>query len=185
MFLVNTKSDCHVRQTYSNNFENTHLHIDGFILNLLFQPLLTRLNQMEDNLFNIENLGLFNECRSFLFYMKENHGGIFRSAVFSALIQSEKKLARTQQIDDENLIVDFSAIQTGLLRLHFILKCSPPGIVPDPHFLNNFLFLVRISTSNYSIKFEFAFVESADSSQSNIADRMCVFRTAMFDGSMA
>jgi len=105
--------------------------------------LLTRLNHIEDYLFSIENHSLFNECRAFIFYMKENHGGIFRSAIFSSLIESEKKLSR-EQIDEELLPIDFNSIQTGLLRLNFLFKSSPPGIIPDPHFLNSFLFLVRI-----------------------------------------
>ncbi len=47
---------------------------------------------MEECLLTSENIGLYSECRVFLIYIKENHGGIFRSAVFSSLVDPEKKL---------------------------------------------------------------------------------------------
>ncbi len=47
---------------------------------------------MEESILNMENMVLYSECRVFFIFMKENHGGIFRSAIFSALIDPEKKL---------------------------------------------------------------------------------------------
>ncbi|UJR20708.1 hypothetical protein I4U23_023829 [Adineta vaga] len=98
-----TKTETQTQQTYSNNFGNTHVSIgpkgiDGFILNIIFKPFITRLNLMEKQLFTSENTALYNECRAFLIYMKENHGGIFRSAVFSSLIDPERKLKISRQL---------------------------------------------------------------------------------------
>jgi len=95
--LVSTKNDFYPHQTYSNNFDNTHLDIgpqgiDGFILNIIFKSIITRLNMMEEYLLASENFTLYNECRAFLIYIKENHGGIFRLTIFSSLIDPEKKL---------------------------------------------------------------------------------------------
>ncbi len=47
---------------------------------------------MEEYLLLSENLALYSEYRAFLIYIKENHGGIFRLAVFSSLMDPEKKL---------------------------------------------------------------------------------------------
>ena len=101
-YLVSTKPDTHPRQTYSNNFGNTHLGIgakgiDGFILNIIFKPFITRLNTMEEYLLLTDNIGLYSECRAFLVYTKENYGGIFRLTVFSSLLDPEKELKIIQQ----------------------------------------------------------------------------------------
>ena len=45
---------------------------------------------------------------------------------------------------DRHRDVDLDLIRTGLLRLHLLLQCSPPGSVPDPQFLSNLLFLVGL-----------------------------------------
>ncbi|CAF3964235.1 unnamed protein product, partial [Rotaria sp. Silwood2] len=106
---IPTKPDIHLRQTYSNNFGNTHLGIgpkgiDGFILNIIFKPLAIRLNKMEEYLLTPENVILYSECRAFLIYIKENHGGIFRLALFSSLIDPEKKLQILRQTIKDKLI---------------------------------------------------------------------------------
>ena len=100
--LVPTKSDTSLRQSYSNNFGNTHLGIgpkgiDGFILNIIFKPFVTRLIMMKEYLMSSENVALYGECRAFLTCIKENHGGIFRLVVFSSLLDPEKKLKTIQQ----------------------------------------------------------------------------------------
>ncbi len=102
MKIVPTKADPHLRQTYSNNFGNTHLGvgpkgIDGFILNIIFKPFVTRLIMMKEYLMSSENVALYGECRAFLTCIKENHGGIFRLVVFSSLLDPEKKLKTLQQ----------------------------------------------------------------------------------------
>ncbi|CAF4615501.1 unnamed protein product, partial [Rotaria sp. Silwood2] len=65
---IPTKIDTHSRQTYSNNFGNTHLSvgpkgIDGFILNIIFKPFVTRLIMMKEYLISSENVALYGECR--------------------------------------------------------------------------------------------------------------------------
>jgi hypothetical protein len=100
--IVPTKADIHLRQTYSNNFGNTHLGvgpkgIDGFILNIVFKPFVTRLIMMKEFLMSSENVALYGECRAFLTCIKENHGGIFRLVVFSSLLDPEKKRKLLQQ----------------------------------------------------------------------------------------
>jgi hypothetical protein len=96
------KTDGNLKQTYSNNFGNTHLGvgpkgIDGFILNIIFKPFVTRLIMMKEYLMSSENVALYGECRAFLTCIKENHGGIFRLVVFSSLLDPEKKLKVLQQ----------------------------------------------------------------------------------------
>ena len=83
-------------------FGNTHLGvgpkgIDGFILNIIFKPFVTRLIMMKEYLMSSENVALYGECRAFLTCIKENHGGIFRLVVFSSLLDPEKKLKSIQQ----------------------------------------------------------------------------------------
>jgi hypothetical protein len=100
--LVPTKTDGNLRQSYSNNFGNTHLGvgpkgIDGFILNIIFKPFVTRLIMMKEYLMSSENVALYGECRAFLTCIKENHGGIFRLVVFSSLLDPEKKLKSLRQ----------------------------------------------------------------------------------------
>lgn len=104
--LVPAKTDSNSRQTYSNNFGNTHLGvgpkgIDGFILNIIFKPFVTRLIMMKEYLMSSENVALYGECRAFLTCIKENHGGIFRLVVFSSLLDPEKKLKASQQPEAE------------------------------------------------------------------------------------
>ncbi|CAF3405487.1 unnamed protein product [Rotaria sp. Silwood1] len=106
---IPTKPDIQLRQTYSNNFGNTHLGIgpkgiDGFILNIIFKPLVIRLNKMEEYLLTSENVVLYCECRALLIYVKENHGGIFRLAVFSSLMDPEKKLKTLRQTIKDKFI---------------------------------------------------------------------------------
>lgn len=100
--LVPTKTDTSSKQNYSNNFGNTHLGvgpkgIDGFILNIIFKPFVTRLIMMKEYLMSSENVALYGECRAFLTCIKENHGGIFRLVIFSSLLDPEKKLKAFQQ----------------------------------------------------------------------------------------
>ncbi|CAF0895311.1 unnamed protein product [Rotaria sp. Silwood1] len=99
---IPTKVDTHIRQTYSNNFGNTHLGvgpkgIDGYILNIVFKPFVTRLIMMKEYLLSSENVALYGECRAFLTCIKENHGGIFRLVVFSSLLDPEKKFKTLKQ----------------------------------------------------------------------------------------
>ncbi len=169
MNLVSNKNEIDSCQTYANNFDEQLKTIDGFILNLIFKSLITRLNHQ----LTIENITLYNECRAFLIYMKENHGGIFRLTMFSSLIDPEKqlkiikerpsmmnihsKIRETQstteslpEINDhnlyvnheENLYVDLTLVRMGLLRFNFLIESCPPGSLPDPEFLNSILFLV-------------------------------------------
>lgn len=102
VFSVPTRTDTNLKQNYSNNFGNTHLGvgpkgIDGFILNIIFKPFVTRLIMMKEYLMSSENVALYGECRAFLTCIKENHGGIFRLVIFSSLLDPEKKLKAYQQ----------------------------------------------------------------------------------------
>ncbi|CAF1372114.1 unnamed protein product [Adineta ricciae] len=187
-----TKTEAQIQQTYANNFANTHSSsgakgIDGYILNIIFKPFVTRLNLMEKQLLSSENTALYNECRAFLIYVKQNHGGVFRSAVFSSLIDPERKLKPLRQSNndrkvmkncesrnaiaensdqelstgrprnpdllietddhssyahhEEHLFIDLPLVRLGLLRLNFITDACPPGLLPDPEFLNSLLLL--------------------------------------------
>ena len=104
-------------------------------MNVVFKPLITRLYLQEKRRSIAENITLYSECRAFFLYMKEHHGGIFRSAIFSALIDSEKAMKT-------HIELDLTLIRMGLLRLNFLMESCPPGSLPDPEFLNSFLYLV-------------------------------------------
>ncbi|CAF0812442.1 unnamed protein product, partial [Didymodactylos carnosus] len=97
------KNDLYARQTYSNNFGNTHLGygpkgVEGFILGVIFKPFVTRLVVMKEYLMSSENVGLYSECRAFLTCVKENHGGIFRLVAFSSLLDSAKKIKQEAEL---------------------------------------------------------------------------------------
>ena len=62
---------------------------------------------MEKQLLSSENTALYNECRAFLIYMKQNHGGVFRSAVFSSLIDPERKLKLLRQSNNDKKVRSF------------------------------------------------------------------------------
>lgn len=99
---VPSKSETPIHHTYSNNFGGTHLGIgpkgvDGFIFSIIFKPLVSRLSKMQGYLLALENMHLYGESRAFLTYIKEHHGGIFRQALFSSLIDPEKKLRILKQ----------------------------------------------------------------------------------------
>jgi hypothetical protein len=76
--------------------------IDGIILNLIIKPLITRLNDMDKDLLHMKNTSVYNECRMFCLYVKECHGGIFRSLIFSALIDPQRKLQVEREQDAHN-----------------------------------------------------------------------------------
>lgn len=107
---------------------------------MVFKPLITRLYLQEKRRSIAENITLYSECRAFFLYMKEHHGGIFRSAIFSALIDSEKAMKTHRE--NPNIELDLTLIRMGLLRLNFLMESCPPGSLPDPEFLNSFLYLV-------------------------------------------
>lgn len=127
-------------RTYANNFNDPSKTINGLILNVIFKPLITRLYLQDKYRSTAENITLYSECRAFLLYMKEHHGGIFRSATFSALIDSEKALKNNRE--KGNAEIDLHLIRMGLLRLNFLMESCPPGSLPDPEFLHSFLYLV-------------------------------------------
>ena len=62
---------------------------------------------MEKYLLHTKNVALYGECRAFLLYLKETHGGIFRSLIFSALIDPQRKLQAQQSahiVDQETKV---------------------------------------------------------------------------------
>ena len=63
---------------------------------------------MDEYLLASENMTLYSECRAFLIYMKENHGGTFRVTLFSSLIDPEKKLKTMQMAFNRNLSDDMN-----------------------------------------------------------------------------
>jgi hypothetical protein len=113
IILVGNKSEIHLRENYSNNFKDEPMTIDGLLLNLIFKPLITRLNLMEEYLLMAENFILYSECRAFLIYMKENHGEIFRLTIFSALLDPEKqlKMIKIQKTDSQIRVSHFRFIR--------------------------------------------------------------------------
>ncbi|CAF3639713.1 unnamed protein product, partial [Rotaria sp. Silwood2] len=45
---------------------------------------------------------------------------------------------------EESLYVDLTLVRLGLLRLNFLMESCPSGSLPDSHFLNSLLILVRL-----------------------------------------
>lgn len=102
-----TNLDVENEQNYGNNFGSKgsvrgQNGIDGIILNIVVKPFVTRLNQIERLLMNGRNIFLYGECRAFLLFVKENHGGIFRSVIFSSLIDPQRKFRAEQKIRQKN-----------------------------------------------------------------------------------
>ena len=54
-----------------------------------------------------ENIGLNNDCRSLIHYVKLNHGNVFRRVVLSGMMESTKKLVKTQYKVEGNQIVRY------------------------------------------------------------------------------
>ena len=49
---------------------------------------------------------------------------------------------------EEHLFIDLPLVRLGLLRLNFITDACPPGLLPDPEFLNSLLLLVCVFFTN-------------------------------------
>ena len=106
--LVSSKPETDSRQSYSNNFGATQLArgpaaIEGIIFQIVVKPLVTRLNTMEKYLLHMKNVTLYGESRAFLLYLKETHGSIFRSLIFSALLDPQRKLQAQQSSEEKSV----------------------------------------------------------------------------------
>ena len=54
---------------------------------------------------SMENSSLNNDCRSLIHFVKLNHGNVFRRVVLSGMMESTKKLVKTQYKVEGNQIV--------------------------------------------------------------------------------
>lgn len=70
--------------------------VENVIISTLFRRLTAKL---VDNLWWLkqpENNAIYNDVRGFLSYVKTWHGSTFRRVVLSAMLDSAKKLVKTQ-----------------------------------------------------------------------------------------
>ncbi|KAH9417878.1 Protein unc-80, partial [Dermatophagoides pteronyssinus] len=73
------------------------LEVDTIIVKYTFKPFISRLVFVQKELKVQENMSLYCEVRQFISYVRENHGGIFRNAALSGLIESTKFVLQNQQ----------------------------------------------------------------------------------------
>lgn len=114
--LVSSKPETDARQSYSNNFGAALLArgpaaIEGVIIQIVVKPLVTRLNALEKYLLHTKNVTVYGECRAFLLYLKETHGSIFRSLIFSSLLDPQRKLQAQQSSEEKSVRIPHQEIK--------------------------------------------------------------------------
>ena len=94
--------------SYASNFksEGSSLQtIESIFINTMFKRLITQMTEKMTWIKLAENASLNNDCRSLIHYVKLNHGNVFRRVVLSGMMESTKKLVKTQYKVEGNQIV--------------------------------------------------------------------------------
>ena len=98
--------------SYANNFKNegsaSMQTIESILINTMFKRLISSMTEKVTWLKSPENIGLNNDCRSLIHYVKLNHGNVFRRVVLSGMMESTKKLVKTQYKVEGNQIVRYA-----------------------------------------------------------------------------
>ena len=83
-------------QGYSNNFGEsgvgTRKGVEGQIVSTTFKKMVLKFMAEKQMINRPENMSLHNDMRSFINYIKTNHGGIFRRVVMSGMLVSTKQM---------------------------------------------------------------------------------------------
>lgn len=102
------KSETDLKTTHSNSISGTYQYvgsrnINDVILKIVVKPLVSRLNTIEKELVHPKNTTLYGDIRVFFSYMKQVHQGTFRSLIFSALIDPQKKYKADQKQQQQQI----------------------------------------------------------------------------------
>ena len=85
---------------YANNFKNDEMtsivNIEALFINAMFKKLVSKMTDKLAWLKASDNSALYNDCRGFINHVKINYGSIFRRVALSGLMDSTKKLVKTQ-----------------------------------------------------------------------------------------
>lgn len=104
----NSNSQANSKQTglsdlgskYANNFKNDEMtstvNIEALFINAMFKKLVSKMTDKLSWLKASDNSALYNDCRGFINHVKINYGSIFRRVALSGLMDSTKKLVKTQ-----------------------------------------------------------------------------------------
>ena len=86
---------------YANNFQNDEMtasvvNIEALFIQCMFKKLVSKMTEKLSWLKASDNSALYNDCRGFINHVKINYGSIFRRVALSGLMDSTKKLVKTQ-----------------------------------------------------------------------------------------
>ena len=70
--------------------------VESIIVSTIYRKIVTKLVDKASWLKQAENNAVYNDVRSLMSYVKTYHGGVFRRVVLNAMLDSAKKLVRTQ-----------------------------------------------------------------------------------------
>ena len=74
----------------------TPLGVESVIVATVYRKIVTQLVDKASWLKQAENVNIYTDVRSLMHYVKTWHGGVFRLVVLNAMLESAKKLVRTQ-----------------------------------------------------------------------------------------
>ena len=94
---------------YTSNFNipenDTIKNVETLIITTTFKKLVSKLTDKMLWIKSPENHVLYNDTRGLVNYVKINHGSVFRRVVLSAMLDSTKKLVKTQyKVDGEHCV---------------------------------------------------------------------------------
>ena len=88
---------------YANNFKSeaemassTAVNLEALFINAMFKKLVSKMTGKMVWLKAADNASLYNDCRGLINHVKINYGSIFRRVALSGLMDSTKKLIKTQ-----------------------------------------------------------------------------------------
>ncbi len=103
------KSGQDLSHGYSSNFNipenSTMKSVETLIVTTVFKKLVSKLTGKLSWFKSQENSAIYNDTRGLINYVKINHGSVFRRVVLSAMLDSTKKLVKTQyKVDGEHVV---------------------------------------------------------------------------------
>ena len=86
--------------SYANNFEAndpaSQSTIESLFIHTMFKKLASKMTEKIMWLKAAENASLYTDCRGLFHHVKINYGSVFRRVALSGLMDSTKKLEKTQ-----------------------------------------------------------------------------------------
>lgn len=133
----------HGHPNYVNNFgagfsrhsrQMSQKTVESVIMSCVFNPIITRLVKMEQELKSQENMSLYRHVRQFVCYVRDHHGGVFRRVALGGLLDSLEyisKLNKQQQNNNDSKIANSNLTDQ---------KCDPPAsFTPSPYAASHIL----------------------------------------------